>query len=219
MGLPTRNLRQPTNTLHVHLCTSGIASRVLPERIHRAVALYVGIDRAIGTADIGFSLPDVPPARKRYADIVRVDLQAPGVALVTTSGSEKSTRASNVLDSLMATPAVAVAINANFFQPEGWKMQLYFYLARDERWRKRWLRPRTEFGTNRQETFHRRTIPGDQPVVCHPPGWPVVRLPARCNQANWAGSFSAAGAEQRIGPRMVNLGDQTGATDELIVPT
>ncbi|WP_371502565.1 phosphodiester glycosidase family protein [Kitasatospora sp. NBC_00374] len=80
---------------------------------------YVGVDRAVGTADLAFdAVPSVltaPVARKQYVNVLRVDLTNQNVSFCTTpKGGSYQTCGDTITGFLSKETDVMVAINANF---------------------------------------------------------------------------------------------------------
>lgn len=96
-------------------------------------ALFDGIEHAAGMADVAFG-PD-PTQRDQRAQIVRIDLQTPGLRFFTTPTDPTSlyqTRNSTILDFMAAYPAVQLAINANLAWADDAGNASLFGLAKSE---------------------------------------------------------------------------------------
>jgi hypothetical protein len=110
-------MKQATTT--VEEPTSTPAPTSTPYLFSQWQPWYVGIDRAVGTADLAFDFPSpvlaAPVPRKQYVNALRIHLVEENISFYTTPpGGEYQTLGQTVTGFLNSAGAVQVAINANF---------------------------------------------------------------------------------------------------------
>ena len=77
--------------------------------------LYLGVDYATATVPSNPTASGAPTTSRAY--ITRIDLKAPGVALIATPHSGSLDTTSETISQFAADTGVRIAINANFFAP------------------------------------------------------------------------------------------------------